>query len=141
MIEDGFEYEEFATLFLGDAFEIRAAHSLDEALGALARDPADAFLIDLRFDRAPPSALVGDVDATAARLFGGDRERALRHLMDQQGTLVLGVLRERGFDAPALFVHDFPPRRLSNLQRLYGAVSAVPSFDAARIREALGVSP
>jgi len=30
-------------------------------------------------------------------------------------------------------VHDFPPRRLANLAKLYGKVSAVASFDAAAI--------
>jgi hypothetical protein len=37
-----------------------------------------------------------------------------------------------------VFVHDFPPRRLANLRRLYGLVAAVPSFDAAAIVRELG---
>ena len=56
---------------------------------------------------------------------------------DQQGALVLGALREAGFPQRAVFVHDFPPRRLANLRALYGDVHAVPSFDAAAIRSAL----
>ncbi|HEX3867635.1 MAG TPA: hypothetical protein VHV78_12820 [Gemmatimonadaceae bacterium] len=139
VIEDGDEYAEFARVFLAD-LEVTAAHSAADAIDALRTQGADALLIDLRFDRAPTSSLVGDVEATAMRLFGGDRERALRYLQDEQGTLILADLRAAGFAIPALFVHDFPPRRLENLRRLYGNVSAVPSLDAATIRRALGGS-
>jgi len=137
VIEDGHEYEEFARLFLGEPFTIRAAHSSVEALDLLRDEAADAFLVDLRFERAPVEALIGDVQATARRRFAGDELRAIRYLKDQQGTLVLGAIREAGFDGPAVFVHDFPARRLENLRKLYGDVHTVPGFDAARIREAL----
>lgn len=140
VIEDGKEYAEFAELFLSDAFEIRAARSATEALAAAREAPPDALLVDLRFERADPETLLGDVDAIADRLFGGDRGRALEWVKDQQGTLVLAELRSAGCEAPAVFVHDFPPRRLANLRKLYGAVDAVPSFDAARIRAALGAA-
>ena len=83
---------------------------------------------------------MGDLDDTAARMFAGDRTRALRWLKDQQGTLVLAKLREAGFAQRAVFVHDFPARRLDNLRRLYGDVGAVPGFDAAAILSALGAS-
>jgi len=136
VVEDGDEYVEFARVFLRD-FAVASAHSAAAARAQLAADGADALLIDLRFDRAPIEALVGDVAATAARLFGGDEARAQRYLADQQGTLILGALREAGFGQPALFVHDFPARRLANLRRLYGAVAAVPSLDAEAIRRAL----
>jgi hypothetical protein len=136
VIEDGDEYVEFARVFLAD-LEVEAARSAADALAILRTRGADALLIDLRFDRAPVEALVGDVAATAARLFGGDEARAQRYLADQQGTLILGALREAGFGQPALFVHDFPARRLANLRRLYGAVAAVPSLDAEAIRRAL----
>lgn len=137
VIEDGYEYEEFARLFLAERFDVRAAHSSAEALSALREQPADAFLVDLRFERSPVEVLVGDVHETAKRRFAGDTFRAIRYLKEQQGTLVLAEIRQAGFDGPAVFVHDFSPRRLSNLQRLYGRVSAVPTFDAAKIREAL----
>ena len=137
VVEDGTEYVEFARLFVGDAFEVLAARSAREALALLADPGADALLVDLRFDRAPREDLIGDVDALAARLFGGDRARAFRHVQDQQGALVLGALREAGFPQRAVFVHDFPPRRLANLRALYGDVHAVPSFDANAIRGAL----
>ena len=137
VIEDGREYEEFAAAFLADRFDVVAAHSAEEALRAMAREPVEALLIDLRFERASADELVGDVAATAARLFSGDEVRALRWLKDQQGTLILGRLREAGHHQPAVFVHDFPARRLRNLRRMYGRVSAVPTFDAAAIARAL----
>lgn len=142
IVEDGSEYSEFAQLWLAGAFAVRTARSAAQALALLATPPpVDALLIDLRFDRAPAADLVGDVDGTAQRMFGGDRARALRYVQDQQGALILGELRARGHHQPALFVHDFPPRRLENLRRLYGAVDAVPSFDAAAIRRALTRPP
>jgi hypothetical protein len=62
-------------------------------------------------------------------------------LKDQQGALILAQVRGLGYHQPAVFIHDFPPRRLQNLQRLYGRVSAVPSFDAVAIRRALAAQP
>jgi CheY-like chemotaxis protein len=141
VIEDGAEYEEFARVFLSSEFEVRAARSAAEALALLEEGGADALLIDLRFERAPVDALAGDVEATARRLFAGDAARALRYLQDQQGTLILERLRAAGHRQPALFVHGFPARRLDNLRRLYGDVRAVPAFDAAAIRRALGAQP
>jgi hypothetical protein len=135
-IEDGTEYAEFARLFLGE-FTVEAATTLAAALAALDVRGADALLIDLRFERAAPGELVGDLDATARRLFAGDRERALRYLKDQQGALILGELRAAGHAQPAVFIHDLPARRLENLRRLYGRVAAIPTFDAAALREAL----
>ena len=110
VVEDGGEYEEFARLFLAERWEIVAAHSADEALD-----------------------LIGDVKGMADKLFAGDEARAARWLKEQQGTLILGALREAGHHQPAVFVHDFPPRRLSNLRKLYGRVGAVRAFDAAAI--------
>jgi hypothetical protein len=137
VIEDGDEYLEFARVFLR-GWELASARSGAEAL---ARAPAaDALFIDLRFERAQPETLVGDLDGTAARLFAGNRGRALRHLQDQQGTLILATLREAGHLQPALFVHPFPAKRLQNLRQLYGAVDAVPGFDAAAIESALSGS-
>ena len=143
LIEDGTEYEEFARHFLADRFEIDAAHSGAEArerLESAERDPAraiDALLVDLRFERARPEDLVGDLGELARRMFTGDLERARRWAKDQQGTLILGELRKAGFRQRAVFVHDFPPDRLANLRKLYGDVHAVPGFDAVAIARAL----
>lgn len=140
VIEDGHEYEEFARAFLSGTFaEIRAAHSAAQALELLGSHPCDAMLVDLRFERSSVEELVGDIAETARRRFAGDTHRAVRHLKEQQGTLVLGVLREAGHHAPAVFVHDFPARRLQNLRQLYGRVAAVPNFDAAAITRSFAV--
>ncbi len=138
VIEDGDEYAEFARLFLGPDFQVRQARSAAEALRALVTEPADVLLFDLRFDRTPATTLVGDLHATAQRLFAGDEARALRYLQDQQGVLILGELRAAGHRQLAVFVHEFPPRRLDNLRRMYGDVKALPGFDAAALRLAMG---
>jgi hypothetical protein len=137
IIEDGDEYVAFARVFLRE-LELEAAQSAAAALAILRARGADALLIDLRFDRAPVDALVGDRAAVATRLFGGDAARALAYVQDEQGTLILAELRAAGFLQPAIFVHDFPPRRLANLQKLYGAVAAVPSLEAGALRRLLG---
>lgn len=137
VIEDGNEYTEFSRMFLRPEFDIHQAQSARGALEELAEAKMTAMLIDLRFDRAPAATLLGDVAATAATMFGGNQGRALRYLQDQQGVLILAELREKGHLQPAVFIHDFPAQRLANLRRLYGAVSAVPTFDAAAIRKAL----
>lgn len=133
VVEDGSEYEEFAKTFLGARFLIVAAHSAHDAIERLRARAVDVLLVDLRFERAPSEVLIGDVDATARRLFGGDRVRALRWIKDQQGTLVLAEIRKAGFAQRAVFVHDFPEERLRNLGKLYGDVHAVPGFDAQAI--------
>lgn len=138
VIEDGTEYQEFARMFLSERFEIVPARSGREALRAFEGGPIAAMLVDLRFERAAPDDLLGDVTEVARRMFGGDTQRALRWLKDQQGTLVLKRLREAGHTQRAVFVHDFPKDRLLNLRRLYGEVLSVPTFDAAAILEALG---
>jgi hypothetical protein len=139
IIEDGDEYEAFANLFLSDRCNIRAFRSASAALNGLAKTPADGFLLDLRFDRSPETELAGDPEKTAQRLFAGDREAGMRYLREHQGTFALAALRQAGYYARALFVHDFPKGRLENLRRLYGDVQAVTSFDAASIRAAFGV--
>ncbi len=141
IVEDGDEYERFARLFLADACRLLTAHSAKEALAVLAANSADGFLMDLRFDRAPESVLAGDIEGTAERLFGRDRTEAVRYLKEHQGTLILAEIRKAGHRARAVFIHDFPSRRLENLRRLYGDVVSFPSFDAAQIRKVFGLYP
>lgn len=138
VIEDGSEYAEFARLFLADRFVVHAAQDAAQALAVLSRAPIDALLVDLRFERSARERLVGDVEGTAARLFGGDLGRALGYLRDHQGALVLAELRRAGHRQPAVFVHEFAGPQLANLIALYGPVRAIPSFDARRLRAALG---
>jgi hypothetical protein len=138
VIEDGDEHLSFAEHFFADTFEIRGCHSGREALERLTTQPAEAFLLDLRFDRLPEEDLLGDLPGIAERRFAGSRDRACEYLREQQGTFVLAALREAGHEGPAVFIHDFRPRRLYHLRRLYGRVDAVPTFDASRIERALG---
>ena len=136
VIEDGDEYAQFARA-LFPAWQLFVAHSCAEALAVLAREPIDAMFIDQRFERTAQADLEGDLHATAQRLFGGDADAARGYLRDQQGVLVLAALRRAGHAMRALFVHDFPARRLANLRALYGDVRAVPTFDAQAIAQEL----
>lgn len=139
IVEDGDEYERFARLFLSEDCRIHTAHSVNEVTAALSFEPVDGFLMDLRFDRSLEADLTGDIEETASRLFGGDRVEAVRYLKEHQGTFILAQIRKQGFSARAVFIHDFPARRLENLKRLYGDVVSFPTFDAAKIREAFGL--
>jgi hypothetical protein len=140
VIEAGDELLPFVEHFFADELAIRSCRSGREALERLTTQPVDAFLLDLRFERSPEEELLGDLAGIAERRFAGSRERACAYLREHQGTFVLAALREAGHDGPAVFVHDFTPRQLSNLRRLYGRVEAVPSFDARRIEAALGLT-
>jgi hypothetical protein len=135
VIEDGDEYAAFVRAFLAETCACEEARSGRDALAKAA--DAEVFLVDLRFERAPREALLGDVDEIAVRLFGGEHARAVRHLQDQQGTYILRALREAGHRQRAIFVHDFSPRRVENLRALYGDVCVTPSFDVAALRALL----
>ncbi len=137
VIEDGSEYCEFARILLGKEYLVFQSQTGASALALLSSQSLDALLIDLRFDRTPVVDLLGDVEETAKRLYGGDTARAIRYLQDQQGILILAEARRLGHQQPAVFVHDFPERRLQNLRKLYGEVSAVPVFDAQAIQRSL----
>ncbi len=139
VIEDGDEYAAFVRTFLADVCVCEEAHSGAEALQKGAR--AELFLVDLRFERAPREALLGELDDVAERLFGGERARATRYLQDQQGTYILRALRAAGHHQRAVFVHDFTPRRLENLRTLYGDVLATPTFDVAALRALIEAPP
>lgn len=134
VIEDGDDYTTFAKLFLAEQFRAVCAKSLREALPY--SEEATAILLDLRFDLSPKEDLIGDIGETATKLFGGDATRALSYIKENQGIFILAELRKRRCMAPALIINDLPPRRLGNLRALYGAVSAVPDFDARSIKEA-----
>jgi hypothetical protein len=138
VIEDGFEYLEFAQAFLRELFVAHSADCLATALGLLAQERFDALLIDQRFASTPVHRLTGELLHTAARLYFGDEARALAHLRDEQGTLILAALRAEGHVQRALFIHDFGARRLDNLRRLHGDVVAVEGFDATKIGLLLG---
>ena len=135
VIEDGSEYVAFMRAFFAETCACDEAHDAEQALEKASA--AEVFLVDLRFERAPSAALLGDLEQIAQQLFGGDRARAERHRQDQQGTYILRALRAAGHLQRAIFVHDFSARRLENLRTLYGDVRAASSFDVTMIRALL----
>lgn len=137
VIEDGSEYVENLTRFLGEEFDFSRAGDGLEALERLARDGVDAIFLDMKFDRA--RRLLGDLGALVDR-FVGDEERARRFLEDNQGAYVLAALREAGHVQPVLFSYDFDgePRRYRNLEGRYGPLAYLAdTADPAQIREAI----
>jgi hypothetical protein len=134
VIEDGDDYTTFAKLFLSDRFQPVCAKSLRDALPHAKQ--AVAILLDLRFDLSPQEDLIGDIVEVSNKLFGGDANRALSYLKENQGILILAELRKQNCHAPALIINDLPARRLANLRSLYGKVAAVPDFDANSMKVA-----
>lgn len=137
IIEDGDEYLRFFSRYLTD-YRYLQARDLPTCLQHLKGNPRpDALILDLRFDRVPRENLCGDPEEIADEFFGGDMDSAWRHIVDNQGFLILQHLREEDHQQPALLISEIPSRRLQNLRRLYGALSAVPSFDKRQIARAL----
>jgi len=127
VVEDGEEYIRNLRRFLPEHFELERAGSGAEALAALSRRSFGVIFLDMRFDRVPPEALLGDLEQVADR-FNGDLDRALRFLEDNQGAYVLAALRDAGCTLPVVFSHDFTdnPRRWTNLERRYTPLDYLP---------------
>lgn len=140
VVEDGMEYLDFFRLFIKGEHEYLHTQSGEAAVEVLDDGAVDMVILDMRFDRSDPEELLGDVKQVASEYFGGDMGRAQRYVEENQGTLVLAAMREAEHHQPVLFVHDMPRRKLENLRRLYGQVHAVPHFDAAAIRRAIGAA-
>ncbi|MFT4978354.1 MAG: CheY-like chemotaxis protein [Myxococcota bacterium] len=119
VVEDGHEYINNLTRFLGEDFAFTRAGDGPAALELLSDAPFEAIFLDMKFDRA--DVLLGDLDATRRR-FAGDETRARRFLENNQGAYVLAAIREAGHSQPAIFSYDFDsePRRFKNLLRRYG---------------------
>ncbi|MBN1335923.1 MAG: response regulator [Deltaproteobacteria bacterium] len=122
VVEDGEEYTRTLGRFLAGPFVFTRAGSGSEAL-ARWREGFEVVVLDMRFDRVPAEALLGDLDAMAGR-FSGDRARARTFLEENQGAFVLAALRADGCRLPAVFSHDFSaqPRRWAHLERLHAPV-------------------
>jgi hypothetical protein len=143
VVEDGQEYTDAFTRFLSTSFLFERAGSGAEALQCLSAGFHAVFL-DMRFDRVPATALLGDLGALLDR-FNGDANRARRFLEDNQGTYILAAVRAAGHRIPAILSHDFrsEPRRWANLQRLHAPLdwlpdNAGPEVVRRRLRELLG---
>ena len=138
--EDGFEYSETLERFLPDDFQWERAGTGSEALARLARGGVDVVFLDMRFDRVPEAALLGDLTAMADR-FNGDPVQARQFLEDHQGNFILAAIRDSGSRVPVLMSYDFEgePRRWERLRARYSPLdylpdNASPSDIASRLR-------
>jgi hypothetical protein len=99
--EDGREYLDRFTRFLGDDFTFVPALDFAAARAAVA-DGADGLLLDLDFRRTPPEKLVDERGPVPADL---DDDRR-RRLAETQGILILRQLRAAGVTLPAVLFAD-----------------------------------
>ncbi len=142
VIEDGHEYVENLTRFLSDAFDFERAGGGAAALERLAAGGVAAIFLDMRFDRVPAGALLGDLAGLAER-FNGDPARARRFLEDNQGTYILAAIRQAGHRQTAIFSYDFDgePRRWRRLRGAHGPVEYLnDSASPEEIRRALAAA-
>ena len=134
--EDGHEYLQRFSRFLGEELELVRADDFPSARAACARGPA-ALLFDLDFARLPPDQLIDEAGQLATRARPRDESRRLSQM---QGILILRALRAAGVTAPALLFADLDdPGRVKFLEQSLAPLSVVPSSEgmgaiAARIR-------
>jgi len=132
--EDGHEYLQRFSRFLGDELELVRVDDLASAKAACARGPR-AVLFDLDFSRLPPERLIDEAGHSGAR----PRDES-RRLAQMQGILILRALRAAAVTAPALLFADLDdPVRVQFLAQSLGPLQVVPSSEgmgaiAARIR-------
>ena len=113
--EDGTEYIDRFTRFLGREFEFRRAGHFAEALALV--PGARALLLDLDFRRAQPALLVDERGAPAPR-----------SAADVQGILILRALRARGVALPALLFADLDDEaRAARLESELAPLRVVPA--------------
>ncbi|MCK9523721.1 MAG: hypothetical protein M0R76_11885 [Proteobacteria bacterium] len=127
IVEDGDEYLENLRRFVIGPHYLQA-HSGDEAIARLSREPIDILYLDMRFDRIPTADLMGDLDA-ATREHNGDSLRALRFLQNNQGLFILEGLRRAGFGhVPVILSYDFSrePKRWIHLKGIHPSLAWVP---------------
>lgn len=144
VVEDGEEYIRTFSRFGSDELHFSRAGDGREALARLVEGPEDGrgawdvVFLDMRFDRVPPGALLGDLSSTAER-FNGDPNRARQFLEEHQGTYILAAIRAAGHTLPAIFSHDFDPepRRWANLVKQYAPVHYLPDNASAATLQAL----
>ncbi len=126
IVEDGDEYFDNLTRFVPGPRYLQA-HGAARALELLHSEHVDLVYLDMRFDRLPREALVGDVER-AIREQGG-AERAWRHLANHQGLYILQTLRDQGYAAlPVILAYDFSrePERFEHLSRRHPSLTWVP---------------
>jgi CheY-like chemotaxis protein len=126
IVEDGDEYFENLTRFVPGPRYLQA-QGARAALEALEAQTVSVVYLDMRFDRLPPEALVGDLERALREQ--GSLERAQRHLAQHQGLFILQALREHGYaELPVILAYDFSrePQRFERLSRLHPSLTWVP---------------
>jgi broad specificity phosphatase PhoE len=126
IIEDGNEYLDNLSRFVPGPRYLQA-HGAVAALALLRKYAVDLVYLDMRFDRLPVDALVGDVARLAREL--GSLEKAQRHLANHQGLYVLEALREQGYaELPVILAYDFSrePQRFEHLSQKHPSLTWVP---------------
>lgn len=139
VVEDGDEYLTNLTTFVSDGIGYSQAHSGEEACAMAREQSPDLVYLDMRFDRTPPSSLLGDLVALSSR-FNGDTTRARQFQQDNQGLFILRALRESGYEGPVVLSYDFEheSRRFEALSSRDPALSYCPDYaDARAVRAAI----
>ncbi len=130
--EDGSEYLDRFSRFLGDDFAFVPARDFEAARAAAAG--ADGLLLDLDFRRTPAERLVDERGPVPADL---DHDRR-RRLSETQGILILRQLRAAGVTLPAILFADVDDReRARFLERTLAPLSIGSSHLGIREIEAL----
>jgi hypothetical protein len=115
--EDGSEYTERFTRFLGARFRFRRATHFAEALALTSG--VRGLLLDLDFRRTPRALLVDPAGAPDPRAAA-----------EVQGILILRALRARNVLLPALLFADLDdPARAAQLERELRPLRVVPSSE------------
>lgn len=139
VVEDGDEYITNLTTFVSRGIAYTQAKSGVQACGLLPTLAPDLVYLDMRFDRTPIEALLGDLVALTAR-FNGDVARARSFQQDNQGLFILRALRDTGFRGPVILSYDFSAeeRRFRALSDKDPALFYCPDFaDAGTILAAI----
>jgi len=139
VVEDGDEYLTNLTTFVSGGIRYTQAKSGEQACALLPGLRPDLVYLDMRFDRTPIEALLGDIVALTAR-FNGDVARARSFQQDNQGLFILRALRDAGFVGPVILSYDFSreERRFRALSDKDPALSYCPDYaDASEIHAAI----
>lgn len=139
VVEDGDEYLTNLTTFVARGIRYVQAKSGEQACALVRASPPDLVYLDMRFDRTPVEALLGDIVALTAR-FNGDVARARAFQQDNQGLFILRALRDAGYRGPVILSYDFgaEERRFRALSEKDPALSYCPDYaDASTIQAAI----
>ena len=128
VVEDGTETTAAVRgLAARDSGELVRAGDGAEARRILAERRVDALFLDVVFDRTSAERLVGNLEDVIRR-FGGDRQRAERHLAENQGFYLVNELAPQLPEGiPVVLAYDFSaePERLAALRERCAQLSGI----------------